>query len=95
MPHQRGVLLVLRDDDGYSHGDRVPEDGLKLPAPRKTATRSFNLEQPDERRLVPLIERNDVEHAESATAAEEQFFSDLWKTHARNATWSVGQLAVR
>ena len=32
MPHQRGVLLVLRDDDGYSHGGRVPENGLKLPA---------------------------------------------------------------
>ena len=27
MPHQRGVLLVLRDDDSYSHGGRVPENG--------------------------------------------------------------------
>ena len=54
MPHQRGVLLVLRDDDGYSHGDRVPENGLKLPA-------RFNPEHRHERRLVFLVEREDVE----------------------------------
>ena len=28
MPHERGVFLVLWDDDGYSHGGRVPETGL-------------------------------------------------------------------
>jgi hypothetical protein len=32
MPHQRGVLCLFRDDDGYSHGLRVPENGLSNPA---------------------------------------------------------------
>ena len=32
MPHQRGVPLLFRDDDGYSHGLRVPENGLRNPA---------------------------------------------------------------
>jgi hypothetical protein len=25
MPHQRGVLLLFRDDDGYSHGLTYPK----------------------------------------------------------------------
>ena len=32
MPHQRGVPLLFRDDDGYSHGLRVPENALGNPA---------------------------------------------------------------
>lgn len=34
MPHQRGVLLVLRNDDGYSQGDRCTREPLKLSSER-------------------------------------------------------------
>jgi hypothetical protein len=37
----------------------------------------LDLEQPDERRVVRLVEDHDVQHAEAAAAAEEQLLADL------------------
>jgi hypothetical protein len=31
MPHDGGVLLLFRDDDGYRHGGYVPENGPSYP----------------------------------------------------------------
>jgi len=39
---------------------------------RNFPLRRFDLQQPDERRLVFLLERHNVEHAEPASAAEEE-----------------------